>query len=269
VTLGTHPALSLAATRGKALEVKHAVAQGVDPATQKQLARHTPVFAEIAALYLDKHAQVHKKSWRDDARLLDKEVLPAWGRRHAVTVARRDVIALVDDIAARGAPIQANRVLALVRKVFNWAISRDLLAQNPCIQVQRPGKEHQRDRVLHEDEIRAVWEAFGRLDPVLEAYFKLCLLTAQRRGEVRTMQWEEVDLVTGWWTIPAASAKNGLAHRVPLSLPVQDILRTLQGAVGHGPWVFPSPRRRNQPITNIRKPAPARGHGLGGGLCPA
>ena len=59
------------------------------------------------------------------------------------------------------APIQANRVLALVRKVFNWAISRDLLEYNPCIQVKPPGKEQQRDRVLHEDEISAVWAAFG------------------------------------------------------------------------------------------------------------
>jgi integrase len=228
LTLGTHPALSLADARSKALETKHAVAQGEDPATQKQQARHAPLFADITEQYLEKHARVHKKSWRDDARLLCKEVLPSWGKRQAIDITRRDIIFLLDGIAERGAPIQANRVLALVRKVFNWAISRDLLEHNPCIQVEPPGKEHQRDRVLSGDEIRAVWDAFCQLDSVLEAYFKLRLLTAQRRGEVRTMRWVDVDLETGWWTIPAFITKNGLAHRVPLSHPVLDILQTLQ-----------------------------------------
>ena len=88
--------------------------------------------------------------------------------------------------------------LALVRQVFNWAISRDLLEHNPCLQVKPPGKEHACDRVLNEDEIRAVWAGFEQLTPVLEAYCKLRLLTAQRGREVRTMRWADVDLETGW-----------------------------------------------------------------------
>jgi integrase len=228
--------------------------QGEDPATKKQHARHAPLFADIAELYLDKYAKVHKKSWRDDARLLTKEVLPAWGQRPAVAIARRDVIALLDAIDERGAPIQANRVLALVRKIFNWAIGRDLLEHNPCLQVKPPGKEHSRDRVLNEDEIRAVWEGFEQLTPVLKAYCKLRLLTAQRGAEVRTMRWDAIDLEAGWWTIPASITKNGLAHRVPLSTPAQDILRELSSTRGQGPWVFPSSRRVSQPIVNVRQP---------------
>ena len=255
LTLGTYPALSLADARSRALAVKHAVAQGEDPATAKQQARHAPIFADIAEEYLAKHARVHKKSWRDDMRLLHKEVVPLWGKRQAVDIARRDVIALLDGIVERGSPIQANRVLALVRKVFNWSISRDLLEHNPCLQVKPPGKEHQRERVLSEDEIRVVWDAFGQLDPVMEAYFKVRMLTAQRGGEVKTVRWEDVDLQTGWWTIPAGRAKNGLSHRVPLSLPALDILQQLQAKVAPGPWVFPSGRRAGQPVTNVRKPA--------------
>jgi integrase len=255
LTLGTYPALSLADARSKALAVKHAVAQGEDPATAKQQARHAPLFADIAREYLEKHAKVHKKSWRDDVRLLHKEVIPLWGKRQAADIARRDVIALLDGIVERGSPIQANRVLALARKAFNWAISRDLLEHNPCIQVKPPGKEHQRERVLSEDEIRVVWDAFGQLDPVMEAYFKLRMLTAQRGGEVRTMRWEDIDLETGWWTIPAERAKNGLSHRVPLSSPASDILQKLQATTKPGPWVFPSQRRSGQPILNVRKPA--------------
>jgi integrase len=208
---------------------------------------------DLAAQYLDMYAKVHKKSWREDARLLHHEVLPNWGRRKAFDITRRDVIALLDHIVERGAPIQANRVLALIRKLYNWAISRDLLEHNPCLQVKPPGKEHQRDRVLYDDEIRLVWNATEQLDPLIAAQLKLRILTAQRGGEVRTMRWEDVDVASGWWTIPGQIAKNGLAHRVPISLPAQDILRPLQTITGEEPWVFPSRRRPGQPVLEVRK----------------
>ncbi|MCZ6873512.1 MAG: integrase arm-type DNA-binding domain-containing protein [bacterium] len=168
LTLGPYPAISLADARNQALDARHAVAKGEDPAVHKQASRGAPPLAEVAEQYIEKYARVHKKSWRDDARLLQKEVIPHWGKRKARDIARRDVLALLDGIVERGAPIQANRVLALVRKLFNWAISRDLLEYNPCYQVKAPSKEHQRDRVLNDDEIRLVWEACAILDPVLE-----------------------------------------------------------------------------------------------------
>jgi integrase len=250
LALGTYPALSLADARQQAMTARHTVAQGEDPALHKQTLRHAPTVEIIAQQYLDLYAKVHKKSWRADARLLAKEVLPQWGRRKASEISRRDVLALLDWLVERGAPIQANRVLALVRKLFNWAISRDVLAYNPCFQVKAPGKETQRDRVLEEDEIRAVWDACEALHPLFSAYFKLRLLTAQRAGEVRTMRWEDVDLATGWWTIPARITKNGLAHRVPLSGPAHDILQALHTTAA-SPWIFPSPRRAKQPSDAI------------------
>lgn len=253
LTLGTYPALGLADARAQASTARHAIAQGEDPGQAKYDARRAPTVAEIAAQYIEMHAKIHRRSWRDDARLLSREVLPALGPRKAHEVHRRDVIALLDRIVGRGAPIQANRVLALVRKLYNWAISRDLLEHNPCLQVKPPGKEHQRDRMLNDDEIRLVWHAAEQLDPLSAAQLKLRLLTAQRGGEVRTMRWEDVDVASGWWTIPSQIAKNGLAHRVPLSPPAQDVLRTLQTITGQAPWVFPSGRRPGQPVLDVRK----------------
>jgi site-specific recombinase XerD len=121
-----------------------------------------------------------EKSWRDDARILHREVLPLWGHRKAFDITRRDVLTLPDRMVQRGAPVQANRVLALIRKLYNWAISRDLIEHNPCIQVKPLGKEHQRDRVLTDDEIRLIWHATDQLDPLTAVQFKLRLLTAQR-----------------------------------------------------------------------------------------
>ena len=76
----------------------------------------------------------------------------------AEDIKRRDVIALIE-AKAQAAPIAANRLLALVRMMFNWSISRDLLEYNPCIQVKAPAKEHSRERVLSADEIRVMWSA--------------------------------------------------------------------------------------------------------------
>ena len=253
LTLGTYPALSLADAREQAAAARHAVAEGEDPSMEKYAARHAPTMADLAAQYLDMYAKVHKRSWREDARLLHHEVLPNWGHRKAFEITRRDVIIFLDRIVQRGAPIQANRVLALIRKLYNWAISRDLLEHNPCLQVKPPGKEHQRERVLNDDEIRLVWHATEQLDPLPAAQLKLRLLTAQRGSEVRTMRWEDIDIESGWWTIPARIAKNGLSHRVPLSRPVLHLLSRLQTITGESPWVFPSGRRQGQPIVDVQK----------------
>src|SRR5262249_55847477 len=92
----------------------------------KQANRSAPTMAELAAQYIDLYAKVHKKSWQRDAWLLAKEVVPVWGTRKAHDIRRRDVIALLGHVVERGAPIQANRILSLVRKLFNWAVSREL-----------------------------------------------------------------------------------------------------------------------------------------------
>jgi len=85
--------------------------------------------------------------------------------------------------------------------------------------------------------------------------FKLRLLTAQRGGEVESMRWLDLDLTNGWWTIPANVAKNGRSHRVPLSSPALGILKVTQENARDAVWVFPSPTRKNQHITNVQKAA--------------
>jgi integrase len=103
--------------------------------------------------------------------------------------------------------------------------------------VRPPGEERSRDRVLTREELRELWTVLQqteatavdgtrlrRLSPTLNDVFVVLLLTAQRLGEVSTMCWQNVDLRTGWWTIPAASSKNADPHRVPLTPMVLDIL---------------------------------------------
>jgi len=144
---------------------------------------------------------------------------------------------MLDDIVTRGAPIQANRTLEVVRRLFNWAVGRDLIQVNPCYRVPKPSSENRSDRVLSESEICAVWNALSAEAPLTAAIFKLRLLTAQRGAEVLTMRWDQTG--NGWWTIPAQFAKNGLAHRVPLSPQASALLDAIRPLGSGSPWAFP------------------------------
>jgi integrase len=227
LTLGTYPALSLAEARKRARGALHAV----------QCDRAAETFEELAREYLERHAKREKRSWRKDLLILEKDVLPRFGRRKAKDITRRDIITMLDDIVERGAPIQANRTLEIVRRLFNWAIGRDILQVNPCHRLPKPSSETRSDRVLNEAEIRAVWKAMEAEAPLTAAMFKLRLLTAQRGAEVLAMRWDQIS--DGWWTIPAEVAKNGLAHRVPLAPQAQSLLDAIRPLTVDTGWVFP------------------------------
>ena len=217
-TLGIYPSLGLTHARDKAKELMHESAMGNDPATDKQVNRGAPTFGEISLQYIELYAMANKRSWKEDQRILDYDLLPKWKNVKAHEIKRRDIINLLDTIVQR-APIQANRTLALLRKMYNWAISRDLVEVNPCSAVKMPAKENRKDRMLTEDEIRIFWDGLttASMSEPTRICLKLQLVTAQRKGELIIAEWNEFDLNNGWWTIPSEKAKNNLSHRVPLS----------------------------------------------------
>ena len=219
LTLGRFPTLGLAAAREKATDALRDAAKGEDPGRRKIEERSAETFSDLAREYIERHAS-KKRSGREDVRLLKGSphkkktgkiphvpLVTRWGKRRLKDVKRRAVRELLDEIAAR-APIMANRTLALVRKMFNFAIEHEWLETNPCHLVKQPGQEKQRERVLSEDEIRRVWKALDDESPLIAALFRVRLLTAQRGGEVHGAAWAEFDLRTGWWTIPAERART-------------------------------------------------------------
>jgi integrase len=236
--------LTIAAARKAAQKVRRRVDAGENPAKEKRTAkteaeRTGDTVADLAKDYIRLHAKVHKKSWRDDQRMLDVEILPTWKARKVTELTRRDVRVLIEAIADRGSPITANRCLALVRKMLNFGISKDWIEANPAALMPKPGAERSRDRVLSDAEIRLVWDACERERPAMCALTRLRLLTAQRGAEVAAMRWQDVDLDTGWWTIPANVTKNKIAHRVPLAPKAVEILKTLP-IIEDVDYVFPA-----------------------------
>jgi integrase len=250
--LGEYPAVTLAVARKRARSAQSAIDDGRDLAGERQAAKavRTDTVGTLAEDYLKKHALKFKRSAAEDKRILDVEVLPRWRDRSVRELTRRDVRALVERIAER-APIMANRVLAVVRKMLNFAVDHDWIDANPAARVAKPAPERSRDRVLSEQELRRLWRVLSHLptpaerpapgrkrakgkadDPLcpisapLAALLKVRLLTAQRGGEVARMRWADVDLKAGWWTIPAEHTKNGQPHRVPLAPDALELIRS-------------------------------------------
>lgn len=223
-TLGTFPAMSLAEARRLARLSLGKVAAGDDVKQAPELGGGLR-FGQLAEDFIELYARRKKRSWKEDQRLLHHDVIPAWGDRPAASIKKRDIIALLDRIVERGAPIGANRARAVISKVFSWAVKRDLLEYNPCAGVERPSPENKRDRVLTEDEIRNLWAVLDEEEPPIGDAIRLLLLTAQRSQEVRLMDWSRV---TGdQWLIPKEHSKNRREHLVPLSPQARKLLAKL------------------------------------------
>jgi integrase len=215
--------------RGEAVRLLAEVKAGRNPAEAKRRtdSSRTQLFGDLAAAFIERHAKLNNRDWRKTEYLLRRDVLPFWATRPVREITRPDVIELIDRVADRGARVHANRVLAAVRVLFNWALSRGVIEASPAAGVKAPGAETVRERVLSEDELREVWRAADATAYPFGPFFKLLILTAQRRDEVAAMRWSEIDTSRAVWTIPGQRAKNGRAHEVPLSEPALDILRAV------------------------------------------
>ena len=257
MTLGTYGdgagQLSLADANVKHAEAKKARSEGRDPGSETveahQAEREAETVGDLIDLYLAKWARPRKRSAGEDERILHKEIVPHWGARKAKDIRRRDIIALLDGIVDRGAPIQANRTLACVRRMFSWAIERDMLDASPCVQIKAPAPENRRDRALNDAELATFWHGLddARMTDTIRLALKLQLVTAQRKGEVIAAEWSEFDRDNRLWTIPAVKAKNGVQHVVPLSplaLGVLDAIEANRPEPDAEPsrLLFPSPR---------------------------
>jgi integrase len=230
MTLGQYPMTSLADAAIALAKAQKALLEGLDPGgsevERRRQQRAAPTVGDLACEYVEKHGRPNKKSWFEDKRVLDHDVLPAWEKRKIHSIKRQDVYSLIDEIAKR-APVQANRTLAVIRAMFNFAISRDYLDTNPCARVKRPTVEKSRDRVLEMPEIARLLN--GILTPgitdTLRLAIKFLLLTGQRIGEVTNAEWSEIDFENAIWTLPGSKVKSGRPHRVPLSRQALQVLR--------------------------------------------
>jgi integrase len=252
VQLGKVEALSVKDARLKARRTMGLVADGKDPAADRQ----AMTVGELAEKYLTLYAEKEKRTGRQDRLAIAKDVLPIMGRLKAEAATRRDIGRITERMVGRGVTVGASRTFAIVSKMFNWAVAEGLLEHTPCAGMRKPFKTGERERVLCDGELRAVWNGLpkAKISKDGQAVLKLCLITSQRLGEVTGMSKDEFNLETCVWTIPsdrfspggrAAGFQGGL-DRVPFpgygkddaprSSSVGKAVRRSRDAIGIAHW---------------------------------
>ena len=210
-TIGKYPTFGLKDARDAAIKVLRTVSEGHDPAQQR-----LGSIEDAAAHFLEQHCKDYRPRWRREAeRLLRVNVLSRWRGRKIAEITRADVKALLADL--NKTPVMANRTHSVVHTLFSWAVENDLITVSPVAGIKRPNRETPRDRVLTDDELRAVWRAADKEGFPYGTIVQLLILTGQRRGEVTGLAWSEIDLDSGVWTLPRERTKNGRRHTVPLA----------------------------------------------------
>jgi integrase len=278
--LGPYPEVSLKAARKEAIALRAALGKQIDPKAEerraveaklrveaeqqrlRELEERTLSVAELIDEYIEKHAKPNKRGWAEDKRILEHDALKVWGKRKAADITKRDVVLLLESIVKRGSPGSANNNFKIIRKMFRFAVERDILQHTPCETVVMPAPLVTKDRALSEKEVRTFWHVLDtcHISDEIRRVLRLILVTAQRPGEVVGMHTKEID--GRWWTIPAERSKNKRSHRVYLTDTALKLIGPLQArdpdtneivAKGH---IFPSPRTNKEADGSIlpRKP---------------
>ena len=185
-TIGPYGWVTLHQARGAALKIFAARSEGRDPAAEKQQTRRRLVadrVDDLIELFIREHLS-ENRSAGEISRLLRREVTAVWGTRSIHEISKRNVIDLVMDVAARGTPSAANKLLKVVKTFFNWCIGRAILDLSPANGLVPPARERARDRVLDDDELSRIIRAARQMNGSYGAIVELLALTGQRREKL-------------------------------------------------------------------------------------
>ncbi|MDE2303538.1 MAG: tyrosine-type recombinase/integrase [Sphingomonadales bacterium] len=233
-TIGKHGPLTPDQARTRAKALAHMAEEGTDPrqaeddalaakadakreAEAKAKLEGELAFEKVAARWLEEYELHHKPRTAEQARhVVNARLLPALKGKPLPHITRTDLQAIIDAIPLKH---HASRlaVYAYASVLFGWAMARGEIGDNPVRLMAKPEAPKARKRVLADDELASVWKAADALRDPYGAFFKLLILTGQRREEVAALNWNELDRATATWTIPADRAKNSVASIVPLS----------------------------------------------------
>ena len=234
--LGKWPAISVRQAQDAAREAMGKIAKGEDPGEDRRKKRREPTLADLWGHWLI-HAEAHKKpvSVYED-KLKHNKYLKPWEPRRLGSIEKSDVQALHARVGRENGIYAANRLLSLLRAMFNKADEIDFHGGNPARGIKL-FKERSRDRFLQPHELQAFFVALEAELPIVRDFYLLLLFTGARRSNVQSMRWVDLDLGRGLWRIP--ETKGGMPVMVPLVLPAVAILEKRSGQSGGEPWVFP------------------------------
>jgi len=237
--------LSLEQARKQADRLRGRIALGEDPGKERAVLRTVPTFADFIANRYLPFVKGYKRAWCTDESLLRNHLLPRLGGLHLDEITKDDIVAIHHGRRAAGAaPGSANRLLVLLRYVFNLASKWEVagLAKNPTSGVPLFEENNGRERYLSREEARVLYAALLQSDNEMLRYIvPMLILTGARKREVLDARWEDIDVARRLWRIPVC--KTGKARHVPLS---DGVLRLLESfpRFDNCPFLIPNPKTR-------------------------
>jgi integrase len=243
IKLASTDDLSLEQARKRVASIRNQIALGQDPFAVKEEAKQVPTFsAFIEEQYLP-YAKAHKRSWKTDVSLLSNHLLPRFGKCYLDEIARQDIVKMHTERRAAGAaPGSANRLLIMMRFIFNLALKWDVVGvkENPTKNVPLFADNNKRERFLSAEEARRLYESVCRSENKMLKYIvPMLILTGARKREALDAKWEDFDFERRLWRIP--TTKLGKPRHVPLSDGVLSLLTSMPRSL-KSPYVFANPK---------------------------
>lgn len=247
ITLGRYPDMTPDQARQTSRKTSADIANGKDPRELRRQARKVTTWYDLFKWYVEFHAKPHKKSWKNDERQ-EARYCSSWRTRRWESITPEVVTRWHKSIGADHGKIGADRALAMVKCVFNKALAENIITgRNPATTTRMyhpTAATYGRSRFLQADELARLFAALdGYHDQNMSDFFKLCIFTGARRGNVQGMRWKDFDGAGHVWEIPGLVSKNGEPMRIPLLPPAVDILSRRWDNRRSDEWVFPSRRR--------------------------
>ena len=277
LSLGSYPALTLAAARQIRDQHLTTLAQGIDPQQQQEQASEQrqieldSIFSTVAANWFQiKSRSVTEDYEKDIWRSLDKDVFPTIGSIPVQEIKARTIVEALEPIKARGALETVRRLIQRVNEIMIYAVNTGLIDANPASGVgmafEKPKKQNM--PTLRPEELPRLMRSLvmSNLSVATRCLIEWQLLTLVRPSEASGARWAEIDLDAKLWTIPAERMKAKREHIVPLSPQALEILEVMKPISAHRTHVFPSRNDPKQPMNSQTANAALKRIGYGGKL---
>ncbi len=249
--IGIHGHITTEEARSMAQQKLSQVAHGEDPAEQRKKTLYLSSMEDLAKNYLDYHCcNKSRETLQKDKELLQNIILPALGPLKVRDIAQKDIVVLHKKL--KKMPFQANRILALLSKMFTLAVAWRWKNNNPVLGIEKYPEEKP-ERWLNEEELTRLWTTLDSHSDHLAAYvLKLLILTGARKSEVLQATWNQFDLEKRIWTKPSHLTRQQKEERLLLSEKALEVLQSLKKLTPEGSLhIFTNPIK-NEPIKEIK-----------------
>jgi integrase len=248
--------------RKEAIAILEQVRRGINPNLARKAEQKEKTELALGAYcetFIEKYCRARQpRSWQKTRAIFHNDIVPTLGSQPITKLTRPQIVQLLSGIAEERAAT-ARYAHAILRKMFKWAVDRGDLAQSPISDMSSPARQLHRDRVLSDVELSALWQATftGVTDrPTIDGLFgsaiRLLILTGQRRDEVLSSAYADIDIEKRTWTIPGFRAKNGKPNFVPINeMALSEIEQIPTSILGRSALLFTTTGRT--PISGISK----------------